>query len=71
MVLSCEKGSGVRSIEICGGHGSAREKESRKTKDNLERKDTVKRDFEVLGADESAPLDRRRWRKIIASPTPI
>jgi len=33
-------------------------------------KDIVKRDLELIGVDESVALDRGRWRKIIASPTP-
>jgi len=31
---------------------------------------TVKRDLEIIGMDESVALDRRGWRKIIASPNP-
>jgi len=34
---SCEKGNRGRSAEISGRNGSIREKESRKTKENLER----------------------------------
>jgi len=30
----------------------------------------VKRDLELTGVDEIVALDRGRWRKIIASPTP-
>jgi len=30
----------------------------------------VKRDLELIGVDENVELDQRRWRKIIASPTP-
>jgi len=37
MVWSCEKGNGGRSVEISGRNGSIGEKESRKTKENLER----------------------------------
>jgi len=37
MVWSCEKGNGWRSVEISERNGSVREKESRKTKENLER----------------------------------
>jgi len=33
-------------------------------------KDIVKRDLELIGAEESVALDRGRWRKIIAGPTP-
>jgi len=33
-------------------------------------KDLVKRDLELIGVDESVALNRGRWRKIIASPTP-
>jgi len=31
----------------------------------------VKRYLEVFGVDENVAFDRRRWRQIIASPTPI
>jgi len=31
----------------------------------------VKRDLEVFGVDENVAFDQRRWRQIIASPTPI
>ena len=34
-------------------------------------RDTVKQDLEILRVDENMALDRSRWRKIIASPTPI
>jgi len=37
MVWTCENGNGGRSVEISGRNGSIREKESRKTKENLER----------------------------------
>jgi len=30
----------------------------------------VKRDLELLGVDENMALDRRRWIKIIARPSP-
>jgi len=30
----------------------------------------LKRDLEVFGVDENVAFDQRRWRKIIASPTP-
>lgn len=33
-------------------------------------KDTVQRDLKILGVDENMVLDRRSWRRIIASPTP-
>jgi len=33
-------------------------------------KDKVKRDLELIRVEESVALDRGRWRKIIASPTP-
>jgi len=31
---------------------------------------TVRRDLEVFGVDENMAFDRRRWRKVITSPTP-
>jgi len=31
---------------------------------------TVKRDLEVFGVDENRAFEQRRWRQIIASPTP-
>jgi len=31
---------------------------------------TVKRYLEVFGVDENVAFDQRRWRQIIASPTP-
>jgi len=37
MVWSSKKGNGGRSVEISGGSGSNGVKESRKTKENLER----------------------------------
>jgi len=37
MVWSYEKGNGGRSVEISGRNGSIREKESRKTKENLDK----------------------------------
>jgi len=37
MVWSCEKGNGERSVEISGRNGSIGEKESRKTKENMEK----------------------------------
>jgi len=37
MVWSCQKGNGGSSVEISGRNGSIGEKESRKTKENLER----------------------------------
>jgi len=37
MVWSYGKGNGGRSVEISEGNGSIGEKESRKTKENLER----------------------------------
>jgi len=33
-------------------------------------KDKVKKDLKLIGVDENVKLDRRRWRKIIASLTP-
>jgi len=33
-------------------------------------KDIVKRDLELIGVDEHVSLNRGRWRKLIASPTP-
>jgi len=37
MVWSCEKGKGRRRVEVSGRNRSIREKESRKTKENLKR----------------------------------
>jgi len=65
MVWSCEKGNGGRSVEISASIGEYESRKTRKT-----RKDIVKRDFELIVAYESVALDRGRWRKIIASPTP-
>jgi len=51
----------VEEMEVLG------KKESRKTKENWER---YNRNLGLIGVDESVALDRGRWRKIIASPTP-
>jgi len=37
MIWSCDKGNRTRSVEISGINRSIREKESTKTKENLER----------------------------------
>ena len=31
----------------------------------------MQQDLKMLGVDENMALDRKRWRKIIAGPTPI
>jgi len=66
MVWSCEKGNGVRRVEIGGRNGCFG------GKGNLRKtwKDIVKRDLELLVVDENVALDRRRWRKILARLTP-
>jgi len=68
MVWSCEKGNGGKSVEISGGNGSIGKRGSRKTKENLER--YSEEGFELIGVEESVALDKGKWRKIIASPTP-
>jgi len=35
-----------------------------------QRKVTVKRDLEIFGVNENVAFYQRRWRQIIASPTP-
>jgi len=37
MVWPCEKGNGRKGVKISGRNGSIKDKESRKTKENLER----------------------------------
>jgi len=69
MVWSCENGNGGRSVEISGRNGSIGEKESIGRPRNTW-KDIVKSDLELIGVDENVALDRGRWRKIIAGPTP-
>jgi len=64
MVWPCEKGK----RGISGRNGNIVEKESRKTKDNLERYSEER--FGTNRCGWSVALDRGRWRKIIASLTP-
>jgi len=56
--------SGKRKVE----RPSIKNKQTWKTRKTW--KDTVKRDLEHIGLDESVALDQGRWRKIIASKTP-
>jgi len=56
MVWSCEKGNGGRSVEISGRNGRIEEKESRKTRENLER--YSEEGLELIRVDESMALEK-------------
>jgi len=68
MVWLCENGNGGMSVEISERNGNIRKRKVGRPGKTW--KDIVKRDLELIGVDESMLLDRGRWRKISASPTP-
>ena len=66
MFWSCEEGGVLRVVDKMEVQGKRKVGRLKKAWNDI-----VQQDLKILGVDENMALDRKRWRKITASLTPI